>query len=284
MQTQVRALHQNWFDQQLQIVGVINAYCALLAEHAGAKALYLSGAGCANASLGVADDGRLTLDDILIDLQRIRAATELPILVDIDTGWGDLSVLAEAIPLLEQVGASALQIEDQIPAKRCGHLTGKQLVSSDLMQQRIRTIACHRSDPNLLIVARTDAESVEGLDAAIARAQAYVEAGADVIFPEGLVSLEQFKQFTQSITVPVLANITEFGKTPLLDRAVLFEAGIKAILYPLTAFRMMSAAALETYTTILEQGSQAELVDKMQTRQALYDILNYDANGEPPCK
>lgn len=262
-------------ERPLQIVGTINAYSALLAERAGYRAIYLSGAGVANASFGLPDLGVTTLDDVAEDVRRITDACPLPLLVDADTGFGPALVLARTVRRLAKAGAAGMHIEDQVQAKRCGHRPGKALVESAEMQDRLKAATDARDDPSFVIMARTDAYNDEGLDRAIERANAYVEAGADMIFAEALGSLDEFRAFTSDLDVPVLANITEFGKTPLFGRDELEAAGVRMILYPLSAFRAMSKAAADTYRAIRERGTQSDLVDGMQTREALYEVIGY---------
>jgi methylisocitrate lyase len=262
-------------ERPLQIVGVINAYCAVLAESAGFRALYLSGSGVANASVGVPDLGLINLGDVLTDLRRVTAVTSLPVLVDADTGWGGLLALARATRELIASGAAGLHVEDQVQAKRCGHRPGKSVVPAGEMVDRIAATVDARSDPGFVIMARTDAAAVEGLDAAIERAGRYVEAGADMIFAEAVEDLEGYRRFTRAVGVPVLANLTEFGKTPLFTPAELREAGIAMALYPLSAFRAMSAAALRTYQAIRTSGTQKEVLPTMQTRDELYRLTRY---------
>ncbi|HWR65220.1 MAG TPA: methylisocitrate lyase [Bellilinea sp.] len=264
-------------EKPLQVVGVINAYAARLAEKSGFRALYLSGGGVAAASLGVPDLGITTLEDVLIDVRRITAATDLPLLVDVDTGFGSAFNIARTVKSLIREGVGALHIEDQVQAKRCGHRPGKELVSADEMVDRLKAAVDARTDPNFVIMARTDALAVEGLSAALARVQAYVAAGADMIFPEAVTDLSLYLQFSQSAGVPILANITEFGQTPLFTRAELAAADVSLILYPLSAFRAMSAAAVNVYQAIRSEGSQRGVIDSMQTRADLYDVLNYYA-------
>ncbi|MFC1751338.1 methylisocitrate lyase [Pseudomonadota bacterium] len=259
-------------ESPLQLVGAINAYSALLAEHAGFKALYLSGAGVANASFGLPDLGFTTLDNVVEDVRRITSITELPLLVDADTGFDDP---AETVERFIAAGAAGLHIEDQVEQKRCGHRPNKQLVSTEEMLGRLCTANAARSDKQFVIMARTDAYAVEGVDAAIDRMQRYVDAGADMIFAEAMTSLEQYKQITTAVNVPVLANITEFGKTPLFDLQELNDAGIAIALYPLTAFRAMSKAAQDTYNKLRETGTQKQLLNQMQTRDDLYQHLDY---------
>lgn len=264
-------------ERPLQIAGTINAYCALLAERAGFRCLYLSGAGVANASHGLPDLGVTSLNDVLEDVRRITAASELPLLVDADTGWGSPLNLRRTVRELIRAGAAGLHLEDQVEAKRCGHRQGKQLVTTSVMTARLRAALDARRDPAFVIMARTDAAAVEGFDAAVERATAYVAAGADMIFAEALTSLDEYQRFTAAIDVPVLANITEFGKTPLFTVEELHQAGVRLVLYPLTAFRAMSAAALHAYGTIRAAGTQRDLIDALQTRAELYDVLNYEA-------
>jgi methylisocitrate lyase len=259
----------------LQIVGTINPLTALLAEQAGFRALYLSGAGVANASHALPDLGFTHLDDVLEDARRITAATSLPLLVDIDTGWGTEGSIQRAIRELQRAGVAAVHLEDQVAAKRCGHRPGKQLVDSAEMQARIRAAAAARHPDQLLIMARTDAVAVEGLESAIERAGAYVAAGADMIFAEAVERIEDYARFTSALDVPVLANLTEFGKTPIFDLAELRAAGIRMALYPLTAFRAMNEAARHAYQTIRHDGHAGSIIDQLQTRDQLYDLLNY---------
>lgn len=259
----------------LQVVGTINAYTALLAERAGFKAIYLSGAGVANASFGLPDLGMTGLNDVCEDIRRITGATTLPLLVDADTGWGAAFNIARTVREMIRAGAGALHLEDQVSAKRCGHRPGKALVSGQEMCDRIRAAVDGRTDHDFVIMARTDAHAVEGQPEAIERAQAYVEAGADMIFAEALTTLDEYRQFTAAVRVPVLANITEFGKTPLFSTAELADAGVRLALYPLSAFRAMSAAALAVYEALRREGTQQAVVDRMQTRAQLYEVLGY---------
>ena len=261
-------------ERPLQIAGAIHAYSAMLAERADFRALYLSGAGVANASRGIPDLGFTTLEDVLTDVRRIVGATKLPLLVDADTGWDDP---AATVHELTAAGAAGLHLEDQVPAKRCGHRPGKQLVPAEEMVARIESAVAGKTDADFVVMARTDAVAVEGLDAAIARACRYRDAGAEMIFAEACTELAQFEAFTRALGVPVLANITEFGKTPLFTVGELRGAGVAMVLYPLSAFRAMNAAALATYRTIREDGTQRAVVDRMQTREELYEILNYHA-------
>lgn len=261
----------------LQIVGTINAYSAMLAEHAGHHAIYLSGAGVANASYGLPDLGITSLNDVISDVERICGASELPLLVDIDTGWGGAFNISRTIKAMEKAGAAAVHMEDQVSQKRCGHRPNKAIVSLAEMVDRVKSAADGRNDRDFVIMARTDAIAVEGMDAAIERAVACVEAGADAIFPEAILELEHYRRFVDAVKVPVLANITEFGQTPLFNCTELGEAGVGMVLYPLSAFRAMSQAALEVYQTIAINGDQKACVNKMQTRTALYEVLGYHA-------
>jgi methylisocitrate lyase len=262
-------------EQPLQVVGTINAYCALLAERAGFRALYLSGAGVANASFGLPDLGITTLNDVAADVRRITAASRLPLLVDADTGWGAAFMISRTVRELTSAGAAGCHIEDQIQAKRCGHRPGKALVSTEEMVDRIKAAVDGRNDDEFVIMARTDALASEGLDAAMERIGRYVEAGADMIFPEALTTLDEYKSFAQASAVPILANITEFGKTPLLTVEQLRKAGVRLALYPLSAFRAMGAAALDVYQTLRRDGTQQASLEKMQTRDELYEVLGY---------
>ncbi len=264
-------------EKPLQVVGVINAYAARLAEKSGFRAVYLSGGGVAAASLGVPDLGITTLEDVLVDVRRITAATELPLLVDVDTGFGGAFNIARTVKSLIREGAGALHIEDQVQAKRCGHRPGKELVASDEMCDRLKATVDARSDPDFVIIARTDALAVEGLQPALERAKAYVEAGADIIFAEAVTDLAMYRQFSQETGVPILANITEFGKTPLFTVEELAGADVSLVLYPLSAFRAMSAAALKVYQAIRTTGTQQGVIDLMQTRTDLYEVLDYFA-------
>ena len=262
-------------ERPLQVVGTVNAYSALLAERAGFRALYLSGAGVANASFGLPDLGMTSLNDVCEDIRRITGATELPLLVDADTGWGAAFNIARTVKEMSRAGAAALHLEDQVSAKRCGHRPGKALVPAAEMCDRIRAAVDGRTDPAFGIMARTDAHAVEGQPQAIERAQAYVEAGADMIFAEALTTLDEYRQFTAAVSVPVLANITEFGKTPLFTTSELGETGVRLVLYPLSAFRAMSKAALGVYQELRREGTQRASLDAMQTRAELYDVLGY---------
>ena len=262
-------------EQPLQVAGAINAYAALLAERAGFQALYLSGAGVANAAFGLPDLGMTSLTEVSEEVRRITAATSLPLLVDADTGWGHAFTIARTTRELIRAGAAGMHLEDQVAAKRCGHRPGKALVSTAEMVDRIKAAVDGRTDPDFVIMARTDAHASEGAEAAIARASAYVAAGADMIFAEALHTLDEYQAFTRAVPVPVLANITEFGKTPLFTVEELRSVGVGLVLYPLSAFRAMSAAALEVYTTIRRDGGQQSVLGRMQTRAELYEVLGY---------
>jgi methylisocitrate lyase len=262
-------------EQPLQVVGAINAYSALLAERAGFRAIYLSGAGVANASFGLPDLGITSLNDVCEDVRRITSATDLPLLVDADTGWGAAFNISRTVADLIRSGAAGCHLEDQVQAKRCGHRPGKALVSTAEMVDRLKAAADGRTDPQFVLMARTDAHAVEGQQAAIDRALAYVEAGADMIFAEALTTLEEYRQFTSVVKVPVLANITEFGKTPLFTVQELAGAGARLVLYPLSAFRAMSRAAEMVYGALRREGTQQSVLDRMQTRVELYDVLGY---------
>lgn len=263
-------------DSPLQVVGTINAYSAMLAESVGCKAIYLSGAGVANASYGLPDLGMTSLAEVLEDASRITQACELPLLVDVDTGWGSAFNIARTVQLMERTGVAAIHIEDQILAKRCGHRPNKAIVSMQEMGDRIKTAVDARKDHDFVIMARTDAYAVEGMSAAIERAQLCVALGADMVFPEAMTTLDEYKEFSRHLDVPILANITEFGKTPLFTREELAQAGVQLILYPLSAFRAMSSAALSVYKAINEEGTQNRMIDKMQTRNELYAVLGYN--------
>jgi methylisocitrate lyase len=261
----------------LQVPGTINAYCALLAERAGFEAIYLSGAGVANASFGLPDLGVTTLNDVLEDARRITGATTLPLLVDADTGFGSAFNIARTTRELERAGVAGLHIEDQEQAKRCGHRPKKAIVTTDEMCDRLKAAVDARADERFVIMARTDAFAREGRQASLERAAAYVDAGADMIFAEALHTLDDYRAFTRAIDVPVLANLTEFGLTPYFTADELGAAGVKLILYPLSAFRAMSRAALEVYRTLRERGTQKPVLAAMQTRDELYDVLDYHA-------
>ena len=262
-------------ERPLQVVGTINAYSALLAERAGFKAIYLSGAGVANASFGLPDLAMTTLNDVCEDVRRICYATDVPLLVDADTGWGGAFMIGRTVREMIRGGAAGCHIEDQVVAKRCGHRPGKTLVDTAEMMDRIKAAVDGRTDPKFVIMARTDAHAVEGQQAALERAAGYVEAGADMIFAEALTTVEEYRQFTSAMDVPVLANLTEFGKTPLFTKEEMAEAGVRLALYPLSAFRAMSAAAENVYQTLRKDGTQKAIIDTMQTRSALYDVLGY---------
>jgi len=262
-------------ERPLQIVGTINAYMALLAENAGFRAIYLSGAGVANASCGLPDLAMTTLGDVCEDIRRISAATEVPLLVDADTGWGGAFMIGRTVREMAKAGAAGCHIEDQVGVKRCGHRPGKALVETAEMVDRIKAAVDGRDDDTFSIMARTDAHAVEGQQAALDRSAAYVAAGADFIFAEALTTLDEYRQFTSQIDVPVLANLTEFGKTPLFTTDELAEAGIRMALYPLSAFRAASMAAENVYRSLRKDGTQKNVIDTMQTRDALYEILGY---------
>jgi methylisocitrate lyase len=262
-------------ERPLQVAGAINAYCALLAERAGFRAIYLSGAGVANASRGLPDLGLIGLQDVLEDTRRICAATGLPLLVDADTGFGPPAKIGKTVRVLAEAGAAALHLEDQVAAKRCGHRPGKVLVSAGDMSDRIKAAVDARPGPGFVVMARTDAASVEDLDAAVERACRYVEAGADMIFAEALTSLDEYRRFTTGVKAPVLANLTEFGRTPSFTVHEMAAVGVQLVLYPLSAFRLMSASAQKVYETLRGEGTQSKLLPLMQTREELYEILNY---------
>jgi methylisocitrate lyase len=262
-------------ENPLQVVGCINAYSARMAERTSFRALYLSGGGVAASSLGVPDLGITTLDDVLTDVRRITDITELPLLVDIDTGFGGAFNIARTVKSLIKFGAAGMHIEDQVAAKRCGHRPNKAIVSQAEMVDRIAAAADAKTDAQFVIMARTDAIAVEGVDAAIDRAAACVAAGADMIFPEAVTDLATYKRFAGAVRVPILANITEFGVTPLFTVPQLREAGVRLVLYPLSAFRAMSAAALKVYRTLRAEGTQKNVLDLMQTRAELYEFLDY---------
>ena len=262
-------------EKPLQIIGAINAYHAMLATQSGFQAIYLSGGGVAAASLGLPDLGISTLEDVLIDVRRITDAVDTPLLVDIDTGWGGAFNIARSVKAVAKAGAAAVHIEDQVSAKRCGHRPNKAIVSLSEMGDRVKAAVDARIDPDFVIMARTDALAVEGLQSAIDRACACVEAGADMIFPEAVTELSMYKQFVDAVKVPVLANITEFGSTPLFTVAELATADVSMVLYPLSAFRAMNKAALTVYETMRKDGTQKNVIDLMQTRMELYDHLGY---------
>ncbi|MGS3183820.1 methylisocitrate lyase [Aeromonas taiwanensis] len=262
-------------EKPLQIVGTINAYMALMAERSGFKALYLSGAGVANASYGLPDLGMTSMNDVLIDAERITAATRVPLLVDIDTGWGGAFNIARTIRAFERGGVAAVHMEDQVAQKRCGHRPNKAVVSTAEMVDRIRAAVDARQDESFVIMARTDALAVEGLGSALERAAAYAEAGADMIFAEAVTELDQYDRFKQAAGVPILANMTEFGKTELFDKDLLAAHGVDMVLYPLSAARAANQAALIVYQTLRRDGHQRAVVNTMQTRESLYDFLGY---------
>jgi methylisocitrate lyase len=262
-------------EKPLQCVGAINAYHARLAEASGYRSLYISGGGVAAGSCGIPDLGITTLEDVLTDLRRMTDITELPILVDIDTGWGGAFNIARTIRSMNKSGAAAVHLEDQVQQKRCGHRPNKAIVSQAEMVDRIKAAVDAKLDDDFVVMARTDALAVEGMQSAIDRACACVEAGADMIFPEAMTELSQYREFVEAVKVPVLANITEFGSTPLFTVAQLAAAGVSIALYPLSAFRAANAAALHVYQTLRKEGTQQQVVDTMQTRMALYDYLGY---------
>ena len=262
-------------EKPLQVVGAINAYSAMMAEQTGFRALYLSGAGVANASFGLPDLGMTTLSDVLEDVRRITAASQLPLLVDVDTGWGHAFMIGRTVREMIRAAAAGMHIEDQVAAKRCGHRPGKALVSSREMEDRIKAAVDARTDQSFVIMARTDAVAVEGLDAAIERACRYREAGADMLFPEALTELSQYRRFAAEVGIRVLANMTEFGVTPLFTVEELANAGVSLALYPLSAFRAMSAAALRVFRSIRGDGTQKGVVEIMQSRTELYAFLGY---------
>lgn len=262
-------------EKPLQIVGAINAYAALLAARAGYRALYLSGAGVANASYGLPDLGITSLNDVLEDVRRLTAATPLPLLVDVDTGWGGAFNIARTVREMIRAGAAAVHMEDQVAAKRCGHRPNKAIVETGEMCDRIKAAVDAKTDAAFVVMARTDALQVEGFDAVLERVARFEEAGADAIFAEAMTDLHMYARVVAAVNVPVLANITEFGKTPLYTREELAGVGVAMALYPLSAFRAMSQAALDMYRAIRGQGTQAQVVDRMQTRDELYDVLGY---------
>jgi methylisocitrate lyase len=267
-------------EHPLQIAGTINAYSALLAERAGFRSIYLSGAGVANASFGLPDLAMTTLNDVCEDIRRIAAATDVPLLVDADTGWGGAFMIGRTIREMTRAGAAGCHIEDQVGIKRCGHRPGKALVDTAEMADRIKAAVDARTDAQFVVMARTDAHAVEGQQAALDRSAAYVDAGADMIFAEALTTLDEYRQFTATIDVPVLANLTEFGKTPMFTTTELGDAGLQMVLYPLSAFRAMSKAAENVYRALKEEGTQQNVIDTMQTRTELYDVLGYHAYEE----
>ncbi len=262
-------------NNPLQVVGAVTANCGIIAEKVGHKALYISGGGVAASSLGIPDLGITTLHDVVEDVKRVTAVTSAPLLVDIDTGWGGTFNIARATREIAQAGAAGFHIEDQVMQKRCGHRPNKAIVSQDEMVDRIKSAVDARTDDSFVIMARTDALAVEGMQSAIDRAMACVEAGADMIFPEAMNQLEQYAEFTRAVNVPVLANITEFGATPLYTTEELAGVGVKLVLYPLSAFRAMCKAAENVYQHLLDEGTQKNVIDTMQTRMELYDTIGY---------
>jgi len=262
-------------NQPLMVVGAINAYTAMLAQSAGHQALYLSGAGVANASYGIPDLGITTLEDVLTDARRVCSACDLPLLVDIDTGWGGAFNISRTIKELEGAGVAAVHIEDQVAQKRCGHRPNKELVSADEMVDRLKAAVDSKRDPDFFIMARTDAYANEGIEGAVDRSSKYLEAGADGIFLEAVHSLDQYKALRANISAPILANITEFGKTPLFTAKELASVGVDIMLFPLSAFRAMSKSAEHVYNVIAQQGTQQDLLGTMQTRDELYEQLDY---------
>ena len=265
-------------EKPLQVIGAINANHALMAKRVGYRAIYLSGGGLAAGSLGMPDLGISNLDDALTDIRRITDVCDLPLLIDVDTGFGASAFnVARTTRSVIKAGAAAMHIEDQVGAKRCGHRPGKELVSKDEMADRIKAAVDARTDASFVIMARTDALANEGLDAAVSRTISYVEAGADMIFPEAVTDLPMYRKFADAVKVPILANITEFGKSPLFTVDELRSAGVGIVLYPLTAFRAMNKAALRAYETVRRQGTQKSLIAEMQTREELYDIIGYHA-------
>ena len=268
-------------EKPLQIIGTICAYHAVMAKRVGYRAIYLSGAGVAAGSLGMPDLGISNLDDVLTDIRRITDVCDLPLLVDVDTGFGASAFnVARTTRSLIKFGAAAMHIEDQVGAKRCGHRPGKELVSKEEMADRIKAAVDARTDPSFVIMARTDALANEGLDSAVSRVKEYVKAGADMVFPEAITELAMYRKFADAVKVPILANITEFGKTPLFTVDELRSANVAMVLYPLTAFRAMNKAALKVYETVRKQGSQKSVVSEMQTREELYEFLNYHSYEE----
>ena len=262
-------------EKPLSVAGAVNPYSALLAKKTGIKALYISGAGVANASFGLPDLALTSLDNVLEDLRRIRGISNLPILVDCDTGWGSALNISKTTKEMIFAGASGIHIEDQVSEKRCGHRPNKEIVSTEEMCDRMKAARDAITDDEFMLMARTDAFANEGINGTIERAQRYVEAGANALFPEAIISLEDYKTLSDSVNVPILANITEFGMTPLFKKDELKKAGISIILHPLSAFRAMSKAALEVYSTISEDGNVEKILEKMQSRDELYEILDY---------
>ena len=264
-------------ESPLQVMGAITAYAGLMARHVGYKALYLSGGGVAANSLGVPDLGISTMEDVLTDARRIVDATGMPLLVDIDTGWGGAFNIGRTIRSFERIGVAAVHMEDQVGQKRCGHRPGKEVVSKDEMVDRIKSAVDARIDPHFVVMARTDAAAVEGVDAAIERAVAYVQAGADMIFPEAMQTLDDYRKFKQTVKVPILANLTEFGSTPFFTTDELRDAGVDIALYCCGAYRAMNKAALHFYEAVRREGTQKNIIDTLQTRAELYDFLGYHA-------
>jgi methylisocitrate lyase len=262
-------------ERPLQVVGVINAYAALMADRVGFRALYLSGAGVANYSHGMPDLGLTTLSDVIEEVRRITSVTQLPLLVDADTGWGAAFMIERSVREMIRAGAAGLHIEDQVQAKRCGHRPGKVLVDAEEMCDRIRSAVDAKTDPDFVVMARTDALAVEGFGAMLERASLYEEAGADMLFAEAVTELDQYREIADAVSMPVLANITEFGVTPLFTTQELAGAGVDLALYPLSAARVMSAAALNVYKTLRREGTQKGVLGEMQTRDELYDFLRY---------
>lgn len=262
-------------NRPLQIVGTINAYTAMMATQVGHKAIYLSGAGVANASFGLPDLGMTSLNDVLTDATRITNAVDTPLLVDIDTGWGGAFNIAQTIKHMEKAGVAGVHIEDQVAQKRCGHRPNKEIVSTAEMVDRLKSALDAKVNPDFVVMARTDALSVEGLDVAVERAVAFQEAGADMIFAEALTDIAMYRKFTDVLDIPVLANMTEFGQTDLYTTQELFDVGVDMVLYPLSAFRAMNKAALNVYQTLKNDGVQTAVIDTMQTRNELYEFLNY---------
>lgn len=263
-------------ERPLQVAGTINAYSAIMAERVGFKAIYVSGAGVANASYGMPDLGMTNLTDVLEDVRRITGATDLPLLVDVDTGFGPAFMITRTIQEMTRAGAAGVHIEDQVQAKRCGHRPGKELVEPQEMADRITAAVDAKTDPDFVVMARTDALAVEGMESAVERARLYEEAGADMLFAEAVTEIELYREFADEVNIPILANMTEFGSTPLVTTDELAEAGVDLALYPLSAFRAMNAAALNVYQTLRQEGTQERMVDRMQTRDELYDFLDYE--------
>jgi len=264
-------------ESPLQVIGAITAYAGLMAKRVGYQALYLSGGGVAANSLGMPDLGISTMEDVLTDARRIVDATGLPLLVDIDTGWGGAFNIARTIKSFERIGVAAVHIEDQVGQKRCGHRPGKEVVPKDEMVDRVKAAVDARTDPGFVVMARTDAAAAEGIDAAIERAVAYVEAGADMIFPEAMKTLDDYRRFKAAVKVPILANLTEFGSTPFFTTDELRSADVDIALYCCGAYRAMNKAALGFYETVRREGTQKSVVPRMQTREELYDFLGYHA-------